>query len=84
MPDGPPMLIGGSTPALGSTQTLSLARAAAERVLLARVTPLIGRDYKGEIPKLQARVAAIRAGMLDSAPEVQSVLEALRVIGGQP
>lgn len=55
---------------------LKLARQSAERVLMARLTqvPIEKRDG------LRQRIASIRAGLLDSAPEVQSVIDALAEI----
>ncbi len=51
------------------------ARKYAERALMARLTNPPKRDR--DLSKLRQRIAAIRAGQLDTAPEVQSVLLAL-------
>lgn len=54
------------------------ARELAEQVLLARMTPLIGKDYGGRLPVLRSRVAAIRAGNCDNLPEVLTAVAAMQ------
>ncbi|MAK71939.1 MAG: hypothetical protein CMF19_07825 [Idiomarinaceae bacterium] len=58
-------------------EDIAVARKCAEQVLMERMTPLIGKDYKSQIPKLKQRIAAIRAGEGDNLPEVKSALLAL-------
>lgn len=56
---------------------LDIARECAIEVLLSRLPALIGKDFKNKIPTLKSRIAAIRAGLGDELPEVQSALLAL-------
>ena len=48
------------------------AREIAESVIASRITPLIGKDYKGKIPMLKARIASVRAGTGDNLLEVEA------------
>lgn len=59
-----------------SEADVALARVASERVLLARITKVPAERRAG----LSARVAQIRAGLGDDLPEVQAVVETLRMI----
>lgn len=56
---------------------IETARECAIEVLAARLPPLIGKDFKNKIPMLKGRIAAIRSGVGDGLPEVQSALLAL-------
>ncbi len=56
-----------------------VARRAACEALGERLTALIGRDTKGEIPKLRATIAAVRAGNADHLLSVRAAMAALEI-----
>ena len=65
-------------PAVPAEGDLAIARKAAERVVMARLT----RAPIDKRPAIQQRVAQIRAGLGDEFLEVQSVIEALAIVRG--
>jgi hypothetical protein len=56
-----------------------IARRAACEVLGQRLTALVGRDVKGDIPKLKATIAAVRAGNGDHLLSVRAACAALEI-----
>ena len=60
-----------------SDENMKLARKLAEEVLMNKITPLIGKDYKNKIPALRAKIAVIRSGQHDDYSAVESAYLAL-------